>query len=203
MSPHQVFSNSGFVKNIENFGSAMYFPKKTYHIIGGSAFPIRPWLMTPYKQTPRFGIVERNHNNALSADRVAVENIFGIIKGRWRRLRYVNTYSICKSIEITTAACVLHNYCYLNNDEWDGEVFEEKRFLEIEGPDNREETRLGKLKRDRIARSLNTSIVFFGTTAVSILFPLYQPERNQLLLFYVFCQRRNCIGLIKSSNLYF
>lgn len=38
-----------------------------------------------------------------------------LIKQRWRRLHNINTIS--KAIEITTAACVLHKFCYLCNDE--------------------------------------------------------------------------------------
>lgn len=110
--------------------------------------------MTPYKRVNQLGEMENYHNYCLSADRVAIENVFGIIKGRWRRLQYINTYSIAKAIEITTAVCILHNYCYLNSDEWNGEICEEIRRNEDFIMDNRQETQLGKRKRDEIARQL-------------------------------------------------
>jgi hypothetical protein len=49
--------------------------------------------MTPYKRIHALTRVQRNHNYHLSADRVAVENIFARIKGRFRRLiyNYINT----------------------------------------------------------------------------------------------------------------
>lgn len=77
---------SGFVRNIENSGPNLYFSSNEYHILGDSAFPIRTWLMTPYKRVNQLGEMENYHNYCLSADRVAIENVFGIIKGRWRRL---------------------------------------------------------------------------------------------------------------------
>lgn len=48
----------------------------------------------------------------MSADRVCAENTVGILKGWFSRLKYINTYSI------TSAAFVLHNFCYLANDTW-------------------------------------------------------------------------------------
>lgn len=50
---------------------------------------------------------------------MCIENTFGILKLRWARLKYVSTYCIAKAIEITTAACVQHNFCYKNEDQWD------------------------------------------------------------------------------------
>lgn len=55
-------------------------------------------------------------NTYLSKSRVVIENVFGLLKGRWRCLIYVNTYSIKKCIKIITACCVLHNFCYLIGD---------------------------------------------------------------------------------------
>jgi hypothetical protein len=142
------------VQNIERHGTEYYFPDEEYHLIGDSAFPIRPWLMTPYRQNANLGRTEKRHNNILSSDRVVIENCFGILTGRWRRLQFINTYCISKSIEIATAACVLHNFSYLNNDEWDGELFREPLERLIIRNNDMEQTRLGKQKRDRIARLL-------------------------------------------------
>lgn len=112
--------------------------------------------MTPYKRIHALTRVQRNHNYHLSADRVAVENIFARIKGRFRRLIFINAYSIAKCVEVATAACVLHNYCYINNDVWN-DVYEEDNERQEPEHDNHnhaEETRLAKLKRDRISQQL-------------------------------------------------
>lgn len=99
--------------------------------------------------------IQKNHNYCLSADRVVIENIFARIKGRFRRLIYINAYSISKCVEIAVAACVLHNFCYMNKDEWDDHLFNEPEEYNQENnlPDA-QETRLAKAKRDRIAEQL-------------------------------------------------
>ncbi|KAJ8928962.1 hypothetical protein NQ314_018399 [Rhamnusium bicolor] len=73
----------------------------------------------------------------------------------------INLMAICtadkiftKSVEIATAACILHNFCYINRDEWNGAMYEDYRRPEEFINDNREETRLGQQKRREIAESL-------------------------------------------------
>jgi hypothetical protein len=95
------------------------------------------------------------HNTCLSADRVSVENIFALIKGRFRRLIFINTYSISKAIEIATTACVLHNFCYFNGNEWehpfnDNELIPDEYLEE----NTAEETRRAKQKRNLIVEEL-------------------------------------------------
>ena len=40
-----------------------------------------------------------------------MEHAFGILKGRFRRLGYLETKSVEKANKIVGAACVLHNMC--------------------------------------------------------------------------------------------
>lgn len=139
-----MFSNSLFVRNIERFGKQKYFPNDNYHILGDSAFLLSSWLIKPYRDARTR--IQRHHNYVLSADRVCIQHTFGILLGRWRRLQFINTYSVSKAIEIVTAACILHNYCYINNDIWEN-VFEFENVEEDYNP-------FGAIKRDRIAESL-------------------------------------------------
>ncbi|XP_044760416.1 putative nuclease HARBI1 [Coccinella septempunctata] len=149
----RVFLNSQFFRNIESYGPSIYFPADK-HLLGDSAFPIKPWLMTPYKQNNNLTREQKYHNQCLSSSRVVIENTFGILKGRFRKLQFINTYCVAKAIEIVTAACVIHNFCYLNNDEWEEDicVLEERNFDQENQHNNDRE--LGKLKRDRIAHEL-------------------------------------------------
>ena len=41
-----------------------------------------------------------------------------MLKGRFRRLDYVETKSVAKAIRIVCAACILHNMCNDNGDDW-------------------------------------------------------------------------------------
>ncbi|XP_044270364.1 putative nuclease HARBI1 [Tribolium madens] len=150
----RVFSNSSLVRHIEQYGKQKYFPRDEYALIGDSAFPLKPWLMKPYSRRNNLTRKERHHNFCLSSDRVCIENAFGILKGRWARLKFINTYSISKAIEITTAACILHNYCYMNDDQWEEEIEIDHDNEEEEYVDDREAYRLAKEKRDNIATFL-------------------------------------------------
>lgn len=112
--------------------------------------------MTPYKRNQQLNRMQRNHNYWLSAAIVNVENVFARIKGRWRRLVYINAYSISKCVEIATAACVMHNICYMNKDQWENDLYYDNDLVEAEHirVTNAEETHLGNLKRVRIAQQL-------------------------------------------------
>lgn len=79
-----------------------------------------------------------------------------MLKGRWTRLKFVNTYSICKAVEIVTSACVLHNFCLRANDSWD-QMNGNKQETEVEvqfQENDLIESRLGEQKRNKIARDL-------------------------------------------------
>lgn len=142
--------------DIELYGSTKYIPNNDWHLIGDGAFPLRQWLMTPYRNITNITREHKYHNFKLSADRIHIEHTFGILKGRWRRLQFVNTYSVSKAIEIATAACVLHNFCYFKHDEWNGDIygFDEKTF-EQNQETQRDLRMLGEIKRDRICMYLN------------------------------------------------
>ena len=52
-----------------------------------------------------------------SATRVVVENAFGLLKSRFRRLRFFESPSIPFITNCVGVACVLHNICLLKDDE--------------------------------------------------------------------------------------
>jgi hypothetical protein len=148
----KVFHNSNLVHNIEVNGANEYFRDVgRYHIIGDSAFPLRDWLMKSYRNA-KLTPMQRKHNFILSSARVVIENIFGIVKGRWARLQFINTYNVSEATEIVTAACILHNFCLLHSDQWTGEVIQDNRHIEEEG-DLREQN-TAQQKRNRIAMEL-------------------------------------------------
>lgn len=142
---------------MERFGPNYYFKdSEKYHLIGDSAFALRPWLITPYRGD-NLTRVQRHHNYCLSSERVVIEHAFGAYKGRWRRVQFVNTYNICKAVEIASAACVLHNFCLLNYDQWEDECCEYENMDTLQDmPERRRENidRAAKLKRDAIAVQL-------------------------------------------------
>lgn len=121
-------------------------------MIGDSAFPLTRWLLTPFRDNGHLTRRETVHNTRLSSERIAIEHAFGILKGRWRRLQFINTYSVFKAIEISLAGCILHNFCLLNFDYWDqlDIYFDEESWTQQETVrgDNQD---FAKTKRDNIA----------------------------------------------------
>lgn len=77
--------------------------------MGDSAYPLLPWLLPPYRQTPCFQPWMQAFNYVHSRQRVAVEGAFGVLKARFQRLLYIDVASIQNAVEIVVAACVLHN----------------------------------------------------------------------------------------------
>ena len=65
---------------------------------------------------------EIQFNKQLYAARVMVECAFGIIKGRWRILSFIEEASVArvsKIMVIIVACAVLHNFCIVHRHEWD------------------------------------------------------------------------------------
>lgn len=113
--------------------------------------------MVPFKGT-NLNDKQKYFNFCLSSSRVNIENAFALLKGRWARLKYINTYSISKAIEISLAACVIHNFCIVNHDQWDdGEYFEEPYHAADFADDDRLQNLMGEVKRYNIMEDLWTA----------------------------------------------
>lgn len=135
-----------------NDGEAMC---RNAHIIGDAAYPLRTWLITPYRDNGHLTGQQKHFNTCLSTTRVTVERAFGMLKGRFGRLQTVDTKKVKTTIDLIVVCCVLHNICILNEDE----VLE--TFIEdgVQVPQQVQAHRdineaEGSRKRDRIAQNL-------------------------------------------------
>lgn len=93
-----------------------YICGKKYHILGNGAYAIKPWLLTPYRETINLNCSQRNYNKKFCATRVKIENTFGIFKSRFRQLVRLDMHKILKISKYILALCVLHNLCIERND---------------------------------------------------------------------------------------
>jgi hypothetical protein len=127
------------------------------HLLGDSAYPLHTYLMTPYRDNGHLTAKQKGYNVKLSSKRVVVEQAIGLLKGRFRRLRYLDVASPQMASRMTMAACILHNICARNaNDEdTDVEVEVEETGDGVEVDDCDIATySIAARKRDEIANSL-------------------------------------------------
>ncbi|XP_033725148.1 putative nuclease HARBI1 [Pecten maximus] len=126
------------------------------HIIADAAYPLRRWLLTPYRDNGHLTQEQKNYNYKHSANRVVIEMAFSLLKGRFRRLQNLETNKVETSVNVIMACCVLHNVCLAEEDEIDEFLQEE------DGDDNPaphpvfiENNGEGLIKRNAIARNLH------------------------------------------------
>lgn len=60
---------------------------------------------------------EKKNNYCHSSIRMTIEHTFGILKTRFRILKYVNVYNTAEISKIVLVCCVLHNLCIMYNDK--------------------------------------------------------------------------------------
>ena len=85
-------------------------------LIGDSAYPLTTWLMKPFPHHSNLTPSQKSYNFHLSRARIVVENAFGRLKARWRRLMKRNDMNIDNVPCVITAACILHNMCEVHGD---------------------------------------------------------------------------------------
>ena len=111
----KVFANSGIAHQISS-NSAEMCPNGSY-ILGDSAYPLSPNLLTPYKDFGEFSPVQRRYNYVQSSTRVIIERAFGLLKGKFRRLKKIELNTL-KTINNLIHACViLHNFCIFSKED--------------------------------------------------------------------------------------
>ena len=88
-------------------------------LIGDSAYPLLKWLIKPYPENDHMTEQRSNFNYQISRARIVVENAFGRLKARWRRLMMKNDINIKNVHHVIAACCVLHNLCEINGEFFD------------------------------------------------------------------------------------
>ena len=100
-------------------------------IVGVSAHPLQTWLMKPFIDSPSLPVQQQCFNYHLSRARTVVENTFGRLKARWRRLLKRNDMTPDNIPSIIAVCCILHNLCEIHrdgfNDAWLEEDMEHPR----------------------------------------------------------------------------
>jgi hypothetical protein len=114
----RVLRNSPLYQDAQRLESVM-FPESTY-IIGDAAYPLKTWLVTGFKNNGKLTREQKQFNYLLSSTRMKIEHTFGLLKGRFRKLKVMMDIDKVEDIPlIVTSACVLHNFCLVNEDNID------------------------------------------------------------------------------------
>lgn len=108
----RAFTNSPIYNYLESNNNAL---PHDFFIIGDSAYPIKQYLLTPYKHLAATH-QQRRFNKALSKARIMVECAFGQLTSRWRRLKFIYMHDMAEICKLVCVACTLHNFCKFEND---------------------------------------------------------------------------------------
>ncbi|XP_062609347.1 uncharacterized protein LOC134271110 [Saccostrea cucullata] len=108
----RVLRNSSLFTNAT---AGQYFDVNKY-IIADSAYPLKAWLITPFKDNGRLNINQRRFNRVLSSARQVVERAIGHLKQRFRRLQEITIHDSDEIVKTIVSGCILHNLCILHHD---------------------------------------------------------------------------------------
>lgn len=92
-----------------------YFPTDNFYILGGVAFGISIYLLTPFRNTGNLSDTQMRHSKRLLEGRV-VENSFAFLKDRFRRLKFIDT-DVQRLPNIIKACCVIYNVALQYSDD--------------------------------------------------------------------------------------
>lgn len=111
----RVFRNSPICREVE-VNPDNYFPGNT-HILGDAAYPLKRWLLTPFRDNGHLTAQQRRYNFAHSSTRMVVERSIGLLKNRFRKLKTMMDIDKTDDIpEVIVSACILHNICIIEDD---------------------------------------------------------------------------------------
>ena len=65
---------------------------------------------------------QRRFNTVLSSLRQKVERAIGLLKGRWKKLLFLDHMDLQLTVHLIISACVLHNFCIIHDDFYDGYI---------------------------------------------------------------------------------
>jgi len=158
VSDVRIFRNSDIYIDVMS-NPNRYFPENQI-LLGDKAYPVLQWLIPPYIDRGNLNAVHRRFNEALAKSRQVIERAFALLKGRFRRLKYLDMNRTDLIPATILAACVIHNMCIDHEDTNIEEYINEG--IEVDNMDdnirglvqNRHNEISGNQKKDALAEYL-------------------------------------------------
>ena len=115
----RVFRNSPLYNELEK----KPIPWK-YHLLGDSAYGLTGFCLTPFRDNGHLKAEEKRYNSAHSSTRVDIERSFGLLKGKFRKLKSLDMHKVEEIPNVIITCCTLHNFILLHEtlDEDDIEM---------------------------------------------------------------------------------
>ncbi|XP_071649930.1 putative nuclease HARBI1 [Temnothorax longispinosus] len=151
----RVFRNSPLFQNIMHHN--LISPNT--HLIGDSAYPLSRFLLVPYKDNGHLTVEQMRYNQKLNSIRSIIERAFGLLKGKFRKLKYLEMYNLSLINYAIASACILDNFIIMKEDDYDDDyVFDDDEIQEEENDENAEinnrDSNSGHDKRNVIVQAL-------------------------------------------------
>lgn len=108
MHDARVFRNSPLYQRITNAERPLI--QEYMHLIGDAAYPLLKNIMTPIRDNGHLTRAEIIYNTKLSTIRSIIERAFGLLKTKFRRLKFLDISNFNLGNQMIAAACVLHNF---------------------------------------------------------------------------------------------
>ncbi|KAK5639752.1 hypothetical protein RI129_010563 [Pyrocoelia pectoralis] len=126
------------------------------HLLGDAAYPLLPFLLKPYRDNGHLTNAQTTFNTRLSSVRSMIEQAFALLKGKFRRLKYLDMSRLDMIPSVITAGCVLHNIIISNDGLDRGEYpLDQERNRDAPGDEVQPNNDVAARKRDYIAALLN------------------------------------------------
>ncbi|KAJ8372929.1 hypothetical protein AAFF_G00275790 [Aldrovandia affinis] len=86
---------------------------KRYMLLGDSAYISRDhtFIVTPKRDNGALTLQDQQRNTNICRGRVVVEQAFGRVKCKWRRMRDLQNTRLDVVVMLIMSACMLHNLC--------------------------------------------------------------------------------------------
>ena len=141
----RVFKNSPLYQHLEKEDL------RQYHLLGDSAYGMTQFLIVPFRDNGHLSSEQKKFNFAHSSTRVDIERSFGLLKGKMRKLKFLDMNKVSLIPNIVVSCCALHNFILMKESFVDDEieVLEEEPSLPKSNI-SEDINQLGTLKRNEI-----------------------------------------------------